>query len=111
MKKRRISYRIGSIAVIALFELGGICLIALANIPFKNPYIWWEAWGRDTASNAGTTILVAGIISLLIEISTLKTFSGFYENILNEDFPFSAYSEENLVNFKILYHHILLEIQ
>ena len=50
MKKRKISYRIGSIAVIALFELGGICLIALANIPFKKPYIWWEAWGRDTAS-------------------------------------------------------------
>lgn len=49
MKKRKISYRIGSIAVIALFELGGICLIALANIPFKKPYIWWEAWGRDTA--------------------------------------------------------------
>ncbi len=109
MKKRRISYRIGSIAVIALFELGGICLIALANIPFKNPYIWWEAWGRDTASNAGTTILVAGIISLLIEISTLKNFfQDSMKNILNEDFPFSAYSEENLVNFKNLISSYLI---
>ena len=97
MKKRKVSYRIGSIAVIVLFELGGICLIALANIPFKNPYIWWEAWGRDTASNAGTTILVAGIISLLIEISTLKNFfQDSMKNILKTCASHSRYFSDEL---------------
>ena len=103
MKEKKVSYRISSRAVIIWFEVIGICLIALSNVSFKNPYTWWESWGRDTASNAGTTMLVAGIISLLIEISTLRNFfQDSMKNILNEDFPFSAYSEENLINFKNL---------
>lgn len=64
---------------------------------YEQPFSWWESWGKSSFNNAGTTLLVAGIISFFIEISTLRSFfQDSMKNILNDDFPLDAYSEENL---------------
>ncbi len=32
---------------------------------YEQPFSWWESWGKSSFNNAGTTLLVAGILSLL----------------------------------------------
>lgn len=96
-----IGFKLNAKAVCVLFFIIGIGLIAISNVTFKNPFSWWTSWGKATANNAGTTLLVAGVISFLLEISTLNNFfQGLFKNILNDNFPFDAYSRENLINFR-----------
>lgn len=101
MKKENIIFRLDSKYVCGLFVIVGICFIAIANVNFSHPLSFWGSWGQETVKNVGTTLIVAGIISFLTEISTLKNFfRESMKNILNEDFPFEAYSNENLEHFK-----------
>lgn len=100
-KEEGINFKLGARSICALFFLGGFFLIALSCIEFAKPAAWWEVWGKGTVNNAGTTLIVAGVVSFLMEISTLKNFfRSLLQNILNEDFPFEAYSKENLIKFK-----------
>lgn len=99
--EKNINFKLNAKAICALFFIIGIGLIAVSNVPFEDPASWWSSWGKATANNAGTTLLVAGVISFLMEISTINSFfQGLLKNILNDQFPFDAYSKENLVNFR-----------
>lgn len=99
--RNNIRFKLNAKAICALFFFIGIGLIAISNVTFKNPVSWWASWGKATANNAGTTLLVAGVISFLMEISTINSFfQGLLKNILNDQFPFDAYSKENLINFR-----------
>lgn len=104
MKKgSAVKFNLNAKAICLIFFLIGLGAIAISNVDFKEPAAWWTSWGKETANNAGTTLLVAGVISFLMEISTLKEFfQSLLKNILNDDFPFDAYSEENLRKFKDL---------
>lgn len=100
-KERSVNFKLNAKAISFIFFLTGIGLIAISSVEFQKPFSWWESWGKATANNAGTTLLVAGVISFLMEISTLRDFfQGLLKNILNDEFPFDAYSRENLMNFR-----------
>lgn len=101
MKGKNINFKFSPKAVCAIFFIIGVALIAISSVNFDNPFAWWSSWGKSAANNAGTTMLVAGIISFLMEVSTLKSFfQDSMKNILNDKFPFEAYSTENLINFR-----------
>ena len=103
MKNKEVKFHLGAKIICTIFVVLGIMLIAISNIDFKQPFAWWASWGKASSNNAGTTLITAGIISFLVEISTLKNFMrDSLKNILNEDFPFETYSEDKLVRFRNL---------
>lgn len=102
-KLNGINFRFNSKYMCLIFFIVGSALIAISCVNYEKPFSWWESWGKSSFNNAGTTLLVAGIISFFIEISTLRSFfQDSMKNILNDDFPLDAYSEENLEHFKYM---------
>ncbi len=99
-KDKKIFFTIGPIGVCILLATVGILLVICSNINFENPYVFWAAWGKSTSNSLGTTLVASAVVSLILEISNLKSFfSGVLGNVLGDDFPLEAYSEENLENF------------
>ena len=51
----------------------------------------------DIFNVVGTTILSAGLVSVVLEVSTIKKYvSDALKNVLNTDFPLDSYSDKNL---------------
>ena len=99
-KNKKLFFRLGPIGVCLILVLVGILLVVLSYIDFRNPFSFWTAWGKSTSNSLGTTLVASAVVSLILEISNLKTFfSGILGNILGDEFPLSAYSKENLEAF------------
>ena len=100
-KNKKITFYLNSKFMCFLFFIIGCALIAISNMDFKDSLGWWNAWAKGALNNAGTTLLVAGVISFFIEISSLRHFfQDSMKNILNNEFPFDAYSKKNLEKTK-----------
>lgn len=83
----------------------GVLLIIISSIDFVNPWVWWSAWGCKAVNSIATTMIGSAVVSVVLEMSNLRDFVGkALENILGDDFPLNAYSEENLDNF----HNMLI---
>lgn len=99
-KNDKLFFRIGPITVCVILVLIGILLIVVSYIDFRNPLTFWKAWGKSTSNALGTTLVASAVVSLILEISNLKSFfSGILGNILGDEFPLNAYSKENLEEF------------
>ena len=73
-KLNGINFRFNSKSMCLIFFIVGWALIAISSVNYEQPFSWWESWGKSSFNNAGTTLLVAGIMSFFIEISTLRSF-------------------------------------
>ena len=101
MGKKKLQIKFGVTTTCGLLFLAGVSLIIVSYYPFKEPWSWWKDWGHLVANALGTTLVASCVISLILEISNINSiFRGVLSNILNEDFPFDAYSMGNLEQFK-----------
>lgn len=98
---KKIEIKLLPIVVNIILILLGVLFVIFSYYPFKDAASWWTLWGSKTSAAIGTTLIASGVVSMLLEISTLKNLvSNSLKNILNDEFPLDAYSEENLENFK-----------
>ena len=86
--------------VCGLLALFGVLLVVVAAIDYKDPWGWWTSWGSNVVNSIATTLIASAVVSIVLEMSNLRDFViKALENVLGDDFPLSAYSEENLINF------------
>lgn len=101
MSKHTVFFKIGTKGIsIILFLLGLLCVI-FSFVEFEHPWSWWQTWGKNVSNTVGTTLMASCVISLILEISNINSiFQNILGNILGDDFPLEAYSENNLEEFK-----------
>lgn len=100
-KKANIEIRLLPVIVSIFLIVSGAFLVALSYIKYENEFLWWKAWGCDTSRAIGTTLIASAVVSILLEMSTLKDFvKNVLKNILDDEFPLDAYSKDNLENFQ-----------
>lgn len=73
-KNNKLFFRIGPIGVCIILVLAGILLVVLSYIDFSRPFSFWTAWGKNTSNSLGTTLVASAVVSLILEISNLKSF-------------------------------------
>lgn len=77
--------------------LAGIIFIILGEYTFKEPASWWSTWGKKTSSAVGTTLLSAGAVSVLIEMTSIDSLlKKSIKKIFEAEFPIESYSEDRL---------------
>lgn len=114
MEKRteeKISFKVGPQLVCFILLIIGVCLVVLSFLEAERAPDWWKLWGKNTVNTLGTTVVASSIVSLILEMSNLKSmFSKVLSNILGDDFPLTAYSNENLEKFHLkLIAHLCTE--
>ena len=103
MKKKteKILFMLGTKGICLILFLIGLLCVTFSFVSFKDPFPWWEAWGKSVSNTLGTTLIASCVISLVFEISNINSvFQNILGNVLNDEFPIEAYSNENLIRFK-----------
>lgn len=85
--------------------VGGLLLVIGANILLniiKDEVMQTNSWIKpllDIGNGVGSTLFSAGVVSVLVEISTIKSLvSDALDNVLQGRFPLEAYSPKVLAN-------------
>ncbi|MGN0157407.1 MAG: hypothetical protein ACI39N_09160, partial [Lachnospiraceae bacterium] len=85
------------VIILLLFILG-----MLFYITSQGTYAEFDKWIYSSAvkkflESMGMTIVSASLVSLVVEISSLKNlFQSAFKGVLNFDFPFDCYSDKQL---------------
>lgn len=78
----------------------GIVLFIFSSVQFENEL--WKNMGSRLVECIGTTCFSAGLISLFLEISTIKeVVNGALKDILNCNVPLEAYSDDKLRELEV----------
>ncbi len=97
MSRSKITFRMSSYAIVIILLVVGFALSLVASIKFDTPYNWWKTWGNGIAASIGSVLLSSGLISLLMEISTIQnTVSLAIQNLIKGEIDFSNYSKKEL---------------
>ncbi len=97
-RKRGIDFKMSQNFIVIFLLLFGVILILVSSIEFDSPYNWWKYWGKSMAQSVGSVLLSSGLISLLMEISTIQNnVSTAIYNLLKGDIDFSCYSKKELI--------------
>lgn len=95
-QKTKVTISLSSICIIII--LIGFLLILLTSIDITNAWWVWDNILKNVLSAIGTTLLSAGLVSIVLEISDIKdSVSTAINKILQGDFSFKGYSNDKLI--------------
>ena len=96
MSKKKISISVNIIAIAIAISILGMVLLIISSIKgISGPA--WNSWLKSFLQALGTTLASAGLVSLLVECSTIKSMTErAIKSILEGDIDFSGYSTNTL---------------
>lgn len=94
-----VKFSIGKKIMAFLISLVGLLFIIISDYKFKKPLPWWTIGGSSVCNSIGCTLMSAGIISLMLEISSIQNLiDQSLRNLLTGQMPLNHYTDEELHN-------------
>ena len=109
-EQTKVSISLNSICVIII--LIGVLLIIITSVDIDNACWGWNHLFKNVVSSIGTTLVSAGLVSVVLEISDIKnSVSSAINKILQGEFSFKEYKNDKLVeaNNKIALSRLKLD--
>ena len=100
-KQREITFTLNPYLVQIFIVILGIAMIVISDYTYSSPWPWWKDWGNKVINSLGCTIVAAGGVSIMLELSTIKSYiSQAFHNILFCKFPIEQYQKGELLELK-----------
>lgn len=99
--KSNITFTLNPYLVQFLIVILGTAMIVISDYNFKSPSDWWVDWGNKVVNSIGCTVLAAGGVSIMLELSTIKNYiTQAFRNVLFCKFPIEQYQQKELQELK-----------
>ena len=96
MSKKKVSILINIKLIALVIAVLGVALLVVTSIK-EISFPVWDAWLKNLLQALGTTLASAGLVSILIECSTIKgIMESAIKSVLEGDIDYSVYSQKVL---------------
>lgn len=102
--KNNITFKVSAKVISIIISSIGLILFTISSLKIENAYQWWNEWVKGLTNEIGGVLFSTGIISLLLEISSIQnSIANAIKGLVYGEIDFKKYTKDEL-------EHILKKI-